>query len=289
MTLPKDNDPLNRLCLCPGVELLRQASICAHNCARRLWEFAVEIDTLFEAGLTVTDLRWLIAKGYAEHADETTRLSDRVRRFRRIKSLIFTPCACLALTDAGEARITLAISSGLIAEGNAATRSCAATDKARADVTGVAALTAAPDSRSHRSGRLKGSDLGEPSAGTSPKVDAIANTSKTTSQKPFWDAALHELRFGPKVVKRFRRPAKSQELILAAFQEEGWPAVIDDPLPMDPDQNPRQRLHYTVHHMNRVQRPRLIHFYVNGNGQSIYWQPARDRRAKGARRARKRR
>jgi hypothetical protein len=106
--------------------------------------------------------------------------------------------------------------------------------------------------------------------------------------KPIWDAELHELRFKGHVVKRFKGPAKSQELILAAFQEDGWPDVIDDPLPMLPGQDPKRRLHYTVHHLNRVQRPCLIHFFVNGGGQRIYWQPVIDRQVSSARRARSR-
>jgi hypothetical protein len=111
----------------------------------------------------------------------------------------------------------------------------------------------------------------------------------TPHDRPGWDANLHELRMGARVVKRFKRPAESQELILTAFEEEGWPDVIDDPLPVEPGHDPKRRLHYTVHHLNRGQRPFLIQFHVNGNGESVYWCSARDRRVSGARSARKRR
>jgi hypothetical protein len=117
----------------------------------------------------------------------------------------------------------------------------------------------------------------------------VAQNRRNSGTAPNWNAASHELRLGDRVVKCYRRPAKSQELILTAFEEEGWPKTIDDPLPADRDQNPKRRLHYTVHHLNRVQRPRLIHFSVNGSGQSVHWTLARDRRQIGARGARKRR
>ncbi len=40
--------------------------------------------------------------------------------------------------------------------------------------------------------------------------------------KPLWDPTLRELRVGEILVKRYRVPAKTQELILNAFQEEDW-------------------------------------------------------------------
>ena len=47
---------------------------------------------------------------------------------------------------------------------------------------------------------------------------------------PDWDATRRELRYRGQVVKRYRVPAKNQSLVLTAFQEEGWPGYIDDPL-----------------------------------------------------------
>ena len=46
---------------------------------------------------------------------------------------------------------------------------------------------------------------------------------------PEWDKERQELRVGGLVVKQFKVPAPNQEMILAAFQEEGWPPRIDDP------------------------------------------------------------
>ena len=100
---------------------------------------------------------------------------------------------------------------------------------------------------------------------------------------------LHELRLGTEIVKRFTRPAPAQELILAAFQEEGWPPAIDDPLPAQFNQDPKRHLHYTIRNLNRGQKPLRIRFFINGNGETICWQIVPQQRAISARRARQRR
>jgi hypothetical protein len=65
------------------------------------WDFAVEIGDLMALGLGRSGLRWLVRKGYAEHACEVTRPGDASRRFRREPSLAFTSRTCFVLTDAG--------------------------------------------------------------------------------------------------------------------------------------------------------------------------------------------
>jgi hypothetical protein len=61
-------------------------------------------------------------------------------------------------------------------------------------------------------------------------------------------------------VKRFRVPALNQELVLAAFEEEGWPPHLDDPLPKDDDTDPTQHLQATIKRLNRHQVNHLLHF-----------------------------
>jgi hypothetical protein len=88
---------------------------------------------------------------------------------------------------------------------------------------------------------------------------------------PRWDDALRELRLGSSLVKQFKQPAPSQELILAAFQEEGWPASITDPLPPKSEQDQKRRLHSTINNLNRGQRGPWICFRGCGTGQAISW------------------
>lgn len=88
---------------------------------------------------------------------------------------------------------------------------------------------------------------------------------------PTWDRVQQELRVGDVVVKRFRVPAESQETILAAFEEEAWPARIDDPLPPRGDQSPKRRLQETIKSLNRNQKQPIIRFLGDGNARGILW------------------
>jgi hypothetical protein len=45
-----------------------------------------------------------------------------------------------------------------------------------------------------------------------------------------WIAEIRELRAGQTLVKRFCLKAPAQEVVLAAFEDDGWPQRIDDPL-----------------------------------------------------------
>jgi hypothetical protein len=89
--------------------------------------------------------------------------------------------------------------------------------------------------------------------------------------RPIWDGEQRELRFAGQLIKRFRVPAANQERILAAFEEEGWPAGIDDPLSPEGEQDPIRRLQATIKSLNRNQLHPLVRFRGNGNGDRICW------------------
>jgi hypothetical protein len=89
---------------------------------------------------------------------------------------------------------------------------------------------------------------------------------------PRWDQQLRELHVDTILIKRFCVPAGNQELILAAFQEEAWPARIDDPLPPVAEISCKRRLHSTIQCLNRNQRTRLLHFHGDGNGRGVRWE-----------------
>jgi hypothetical protein len=66
------------------------------------WEFAVELGQLMALGLTTTDLRWLVKKGYIEHAPEITQTGDAERGFLPIQHhTAFAKETCFTLTDTG--------------------------------------------------------------------------------------------------------------------------------------------------------------------------------------------
>jgi hypothetical protein len=94
------------------------------------------------------------------------------------------------------------------------------------------------------------------------------------SARPAWDADLRELWLGPVLVKRLLRPAPNQELLLAAFQEEGWPPRIDDPLPRVGERDPVQCLHDTINRLNRSLVRPLLRFRGDGTGRGVRWEVA---------------
>jgi hypothetical protein len=60
-------------------------------------------------------------------------------------------------------------------------------------------------------------------------------------------------------------------LILAVFEEEGWPRRIDDPLPPGHGINPKVRLHESIARLNRNQVNRTIRFGGDGYGRGVRW------------------
>ncbi len=89
---------------------------------------------------------------------------------------------------------------------------------------------------------------------------------------PRWDMLRRELSVDGQVVKRFRVPAPNQIAILAAFEEEGWPPRVYDPLPPQGDQDPAGRLRETIRALNHHQRPPMLHFSSDGTGQGVLWE-----------------
>ena len=98
--------------------------------------------------------------------------------------------------------------------------------------------------------------------------------SSTEPSIPIWDSQQRELRFNSVTVKKFKWAAANQEVILAAFEEEGWPSRIDDPLSPQPGQNPKRRLSDTIKCLNRNQITPLIHFHGDGTGEGVVWKLA---------------
>ena len=97
---------------------------------------------------------------------------------------------------------------------------------------------------------------------TSPKRDVLT---------PTWDPLRRQLRLGRDVVKHYKLPSPNQERILCAFEEDEWPARVDDPLPPTPTKDPKIRLHNTIKGLNRNQRLRLIRFRGDGHGEGVLW------------------
>jgi len=108
--------------------------------------------------------------------------------------------------------------------------------------------------------------------GTLPVARADAPSSMhQRPHLPVWDSDRRELRLGVMVVKRFRQPARNQETILAAFQEDGWPPHIDNPLSGNGDTDAKDRLHDAVKMLNRHTR-QVFRFFSDGLGRGVVWE-----------------
>jgi len=201
-----------------ALALLQRALDCAKDAQAPPWDFALEIGQLYAAGLTITDLRWMVVKEFVEHADETSVHGDPHRSFTPSGGPNFLPTTSVLLTMKGAA---------LAAREHAASRD----------------EIAAANGKSHPGACLK----------------------------PQWDAARRELSLGGRMVKQFHVPARNQELILSAFQQDHWPESIDDPLTGEFDIDPKTRLNDAIYRLNHKQLACLIRFHVNGRGRSVHW------------------
>jgi hypothetical protein len=87
--------------LLPGVQLLLQAHDYAEETNRDPWDFAVEIADLVRTGMTNSDCRWLVCKGWAQLAVELKPRPGEMRRFRHEMGLTIHSRTCVVLTRDG--------------------------------------------------------------------------------------------------------------------------------------------------------------------------------------------
>lgn len=112
--------------------------------------------------------------------------------------------------------------------------------------------------------------LGRPLSDPLPEVGCDDAGSHETVPK--WDSDLRELRHNGVLIKHFKWQAVNQESILSAFEEEGWPNVIDDPLPPKEEHDSKRRLLDTIKSLNRNQKEPVIRFRGNGTGEGVIWE-----------------
>src|SRR5262245_19890734 len=89
----------------PGLALLLTAFDYAQDSQADSWQFAMEFADIVSSGATLADIRWLIHRGFAEHARETTIPGDETRTFRRLSLATFPPDGSLVLTPFGAAAL----------------------------------------------------------------------------------------------------------------------------------------------------------------------------------------
>lgn len=213
----------------------------ARDAQADVWQFAVDIADLMSQGAHRLDLQWLLYRQFAEHARETTIPGDLTRSFRRLPFTSLPDDSCFVLTAQGAESLRAIV------------------EKRSREVPPAESSSPHPASGGQPSQRGAGAD---PTGAISLKSKAL----------PIWDPNLRELSFQGQVIKRYRVPAPNQELILAAFEEDGWPDWIDDPLPPVPNIEPKRRLQATIKSLNRNQTVPKLRFHVNHNGQIVSWE-----------------
>lgn len=95
--------------------------------------------------------------------------------------------------------------------------------------------------------------------------------STPAAQRPRWDRDTGKLHYGGKLARQVQNPGRATNIvaILDAFEEQGWPARIDDPLP---DGGDKQRLREAIRTLN--QGLSRLRFRADGTGSGICWEPA---------------
>lgn len=228
---------------------LLEASKYADQTGCDCWEFAVELDGLVKLDLSLNDFRWLVRNALVEHRREVTLESDDGRAFRPSGDLTFPDRTCFVLTVKGIAL-------------------------ARQVCGSVAPSVAQPS----------GVDF-ERSNGPARESNGAPHSIRQSSSgqlRPCWDPDRRLLRFNGVLVKHFKWSAENQEAILSAFEEEGWPSRIDDPLPPHEEQDSKRRLSDTIKCLNRKQDNSIIHFRGDGTGEGVVWEFIEDRVSRGA-------
>jgi hypothetical protein len=227
--------PAASLPLCAAISLLRQACQLAESAACDAWDFAIELDELRRLGVTIGEVRWLMARGLALQAGELTTSGDGRRRFDAASPLSVRSNSCFVITDAG---LTMA---RRLADG------------------AIAPLSDDPSSADRRNdpNRVR---------------IAVPRDGSIAAPRPIYDDCRNEFFLGGQLVKRFRSPAPNQQTVLAAFQSLAWPNRIEDPLPPSGELCPRRRLSETIRALNRRQLQYVVRFCGDGSGRGVLWE-----------------
>jgi hypothetical protein len=89
---------------------------------------------------------------------------------------------------------------------------------------------------------------------------------------PRWDPRLLVLQVDDIAVKEFQAKARNQLVIVSAFDTQGWPRQIDNPLDSGGPAQRAQALADAVHGLNRNLRAKVIRFHTAEKGASVRYE-----------------
>lgn len=233
----------------PGIrqalQVLFRAAQLAEDCHSARQEFPLDWRELQQAGISTAVLKWLTAKRLIVHSILPAAALDAQELREAARTTLPSERSWFCLSDAGR-RIAAELGSELPRQ------------------VGDASWTS-------------GSEWTWPGG-----EQAAHHVAAGEPSHPAWDGERHELRCGGVLIKRFKWRASNQERILAAFEEEGWPPRIDDPLPPRAEIDSKRRLGDTIKCLNRNHLVPVLRFIGDGSGQGVIWelQFARPRKSK---------
>jgi PHD/YefM family antitoxin component YafN of YafNO toxin-antitoxin module len=237
-------DILQNPAICVALKRLREANDTANACGRDPWDFAVELSQLSDFGVGTHVLRMMICRRWITHMREVSNTESK-REFAPEPDLVLSDRSCFVITKKG----------------------FDVTTKLKA--SGYDVMNEQSNERTSGDQRQELNAQRYENAGQSLNQSADQNIGANRHPAPCWDRERRELRIGNVVVKRFKWPAENQEQVLDAFEEEGWPTRIDDPLVPHPKICPKRRLHDTLKCLNRKQVNGFIKFRGDGTGQGV--------------------
>jgi hypothetical protein len=91
--------------LIAGLSQLLRAFDYAADVGGDVWDLAVEISDLRAAGMTTSDFRWLVSKGFVQHGQETSVYGVPHRSIHCGTGLTFLPTSAFVLTALGAAEL----------------------------------------------------------------------------------------------------------------------------------------------------------------------------------------
>jgi len=89
---------------------------------------------------------------------------------------------------------------------------------------------------------------------------------------PRWDSRLLVLHVDEIAVKKFQAKARNQMAVMAAFEAQGWPRQIHNPLNSCSPARRAQALADAVHGLNRNLRAKVIRFHTAEKGASVRYE-----------------
>jgi hypothetical protein len=196
------------------------------------WEFAIPVAEFRYAGVTISELRWLLFSGLALHARETIHANGQYRKYTRLDIRSLPSDACFILSDKGVKSLDTAV---------------------------------------RPAGLPKTMHVKDLHTNGIPQINSTSKIGVTVDSIPHWDLNRLELKFQGVLVKAYKSLPSNQGSILTAFQEEKWPVRIDDPLPPISSQDSPRRLSDAIKQLNRSQENELLRFCGDGTGKGVVW------------------